>query len=114
MRVPYSNLSVHPQIIVDEAVAEVLKLPKPNWVCGLPTRYRCAWAWNFGPISFVLNWQDNLDHGILADTAVSTVLTPTWPICACGLPMRAGCAWAWKFGPVAFVPGTMTLTLGFL
>ena len=54
MWVPYHSVcpSVCPQFFVDTALAKVFKLPYPNWAWRLPMR--CAWAWNFGSVTFAL------------------------------------------------------------
>ncbi len=68
MRVPYSNhsdcLTVCWWILVDAAVARVLKLPYPNWMHGLPMGCRCALARNFGPVTSDLEAM-TLNLGIL-------------------------------------------------
>ena len=123
MRVPFSNhsvclsvrlsvhLSVHPQFFVDAAMAKVFKLPYPNWVWRQPMRDRCAWAWNFGPVTYNLG-AITLTLGILWMLVCLKLLMPVWPMCAYGLPMRRRCAWAWDFGSVTFDFGVVTLTLG--
>ena len=40
--------------LVDAAVSKVLMLTWPICACELPMKARCAWAWNFGPVTFNL------------------------------------------------------------
>ena len=50
--------------LVGAPVPRVFMPVWPAWACGLPMRYSCAWAWNFGPVTFDLGTM-TLTLGIL-------------------------------------------------
>ena len=58
-------------------VAKIFQLPFPNWVWGPPMKGRCAWAWNFGPVTF------DLGAMTLTLEILCTLLCPRY-WCQCG------------------------------
>ena len=62
---------------MDAPVSRVLMPLWPACACGLPMRGRCAWAWNFGPVT------SDLDKMTLTLGFLWMLLCP-WYWCHCG------------------------------